>query len=342
MTGCARTHSNGVRGIAPPFSTIYYLPSNISQNDCTAYLKNVRKGQDENGGSDLAKYLIVNADDFGLCRASNEAVETLFQNGRLHSSTIMMPARAAKEAVQFAVDHPEYAVGVHLTLTSEWPKYRWKPLTGGQSLVDETGNMWPTSKLVERNAKYSEVEAELRAQVDAAHALGMHPSHLDNHMGSLYGHHGGRLSFSKLALRVCGDYGYAYRYFTSTDKRLCPRGVPYPVYRLFALLPRHWSRRYGVILPDYLIFPDWTADLRTSYAHYRETILRIWTDIPDGVTETFVHPCVESDEIKSFIGAWRNRVWEYDLLNDPETHRYLADHGVQMISFRELVQMKRK
>ena len=85
---------------------------------------------------------------------------------------------------------------------------------------------------------------------------------------------------------------------------------------------------------------DFPKDLMTGYEHYRETILRIWTDIPDGVTETFVHPCVESDEIKQFIGMWRNRVWEFDLLNDPETHRYLADHGVQMISFRDLVRMK--
>ena len=290
----------------------------------------------------MAKYLIVNADDYGLCRASNEAVETLFRNGRLRSATVMLPGRAAKEAVRFSVDHPEYAVGVHLTLTSEWPQYRWKPLTGGKSLVDADGYMWKSSKEVSRHADLHELEAEIRAQIDTAHAWGMQPSHLDNHMGSLYGHQTGRLSLMKMTLRVCGEYGYAFRLFTSTDRRLCPRGVPYPVFRSLTFLPRRWSRRYGVILPDYLLFPDWTAELRKSYAHYRETILRLWTDIPDGVTETFVHPCVEADEIKTFIGAWRNRVWEYDLLNDPETHRCLADHGVQMISFRELAEMKRK
>ena len=213
----------------------------------------------------MAKYLIVNADDYGLCRSANEAVEELFETGKLKSSTVMLTARAAEDAVRFANSHPQYPVGVHLTMTSEWPNYRWKPLTDGKSLVDADGYMWRSSKDVAKNAKLDELEAEIRAQVDLAHAMGMHPSHLDNHM----------------------------------------------------------------------------ADLKTSYAHYRETILRIWTDIPDGVTETFVHPCVESDEIKSFIGAWRNRVWEYDLLRDPDTHKYLADHGVQMISFRELIEMKR-
>ena len=291
---------------------------------------------------DLAKYLIVNADDYGLCRAANEAVEELFETGKLKSSTVMLPARAAEEAVRFANSHPQYPIGVHLTMTSEWPNYRWKPLTDGKSLVDASGNMWSSSKEVAQNAKLDELEAEIRAQVDRAHAMGMHPSHLDNHMGSLYGHQTGRFSILKMTLRVCGEYGYAFRMFTSTDKRLCPRGVPYPVFRLAALPARIWSRRYGVVLPDYLIFPDWTRDLMSSYEHYRDTILRIWTDIPDGVTETFVHPCVESDEVKQFIGLWRNRVWEYDLLRDPDTHKYLADHGVQMISFRELVEMKRK
>ncbi|MBR5620000.1 MAG: polysaccharide deacetylase family protein [Clostridia bacterium] len=289
----------------------------------------------------MAKYLIVNADDYGLCRSANEAVEELFETGKLKSSTVMMTARAAEDAVCFANDHPQYPIGVHLTMTSEWPNYRWKPLTDGKSLVDADGFMWRSSKDVAKNAKLDELEAEIRAQIERAHAMGMHPSHLDNHMGSLYGHQTGRFSLLKMTLRVCGEYGYAFRMFTSTDKRLCPRGVPYPIFRTLVLPSRIWSRRYGVVLPDYLIFPDWTAELKTSYAHYRETILRIWTDIPDGVSETFVHPCVESDEIKSFIGGWRNRVWEYDLLRDPETHRYLADHGVQMISFRELIEMKR-
>ena len=289
----------------------------------------------------MAKYLILNADDYGLCKAANDAVEELFQNGKIKSSTIMMPCKSAEDAVKFAIDNPQYAIGVHLTMTSEWNDYRWKPLSGGKSLMDEQGFMWHDSRQVGKNADLAELEAEIRAQVDKAHALGMKPSHLDNHMGSLYGHYTLRFELLKMTLRVCGDYGYAFRMFTNTDKRLCPAGVPYPAFSVLKYLSKHWGKKYNVIMPDYLLFPDWNADLRDNgYEHYRETILKIWTDIPDGVTETFIHPCKEDDELKTIMGSWKYRVWEYNVINDPETHKYLKEHGVELISYRDLIKMK--
>lgn len=290
----------------------------------------------------MAKYLIVNADDYGMCNSANEAVEELFQNGRLKSATIMMPCVTAEHAVKFSIDNPQYAIGVHLTLTSEWQKYRWKPLTDGKSLLDSEGFMWHESDDVGKHATYEDLEAEVRAQIDLAHKMGMKPSHLDNHMGSLYGHEvmPPRIGLLKMTLRICGDYGYAFRMFSSTDKRTCPRGVPYRIYSCLKYFSRHWSKKYNVILPDYLIFPDWTEDLKQSYEHYREEILKIWTDIPDGVTETFVHPAKASDELRGITNSWRFRDWEYQLLNDPETEKYLNDHGVEMISYRELIKLK--
>ena len=290
----------------------------------------------------MAKYLIVNADDYGMCTAANEAVKELFLGGWLKSATVMIPCPAAKEAVQFSIDHPEYAIGVHTTLTSEWEKYRWKPLTPGKSLVDEDGYMWHESDMVEKNAKYNEIEAEVRAQIEYAHTLGMKPSHIDNHMGSLYGHYTGRLSLGKLALKICGDYGYAYRIFTKNDKRICPNGTPYALYSAITIFTKLWGKKYNVIMPDYLLFPDWNDDMRVSYEVYRDTILKIWTDLPDGVTETFIHPSVENDELKTITGLWRDRVWEYELMKDPYTHEFLKKHGVELISYRELIAMKKK
>lgn len=300
----------------------------------------------------MSKYLIVNADDFGMCHAANEAVMDLFERGKLLSSTIMMPCPAALEAVEFSKAHPEYAIGVHTTLTSEWKKYRWKPLTDSPSLLDEEGFMWHEADQVEKNAKSADIEREVRAQIDYAHSLGMKPSHVDNHMGSLYGNQTGRIGLSKLALKIMGDYGYAYRIYGKTSKMICPEGVPYPVYAATTLLINKWAKKYGVTILDYLLFPDWHQLLRESgtkdengryditYEQYRDAILKIWTNIPDGVTETYVHPAVECDEIKGITSVWYQRVYEYRLMGDDYTYKYLADHGVKMISYRDLIEMK--
>lgn len=288
----------------------------------------------------MAKYLIVNADDYGMCNSANQAVAELFEGGFLKSATIMMPCPTAKDAVQFSIDHPQYPIGIHLTMTSEWAKYRWKPLTDGKTLVDNEGFMWHESDDVEKNASYADLEAEIKAQIDLAHSMGMKPSHVDNHMGSLYGHYTGRLGLAKMTLRICGEYGYAYRLYTKHDKRICPNGTPYFLYSAITLLSKAWGKKYNVVIPDYLLFPDWNDDMRESYEKYRETILKIWTDIPDGVTETFIHPALESDELKGITGRWQDRVWEYMLMKDPYTHEYLKKNDVYLISYRELNKMK--
>lgn len=290
----------------------------------------------------MSKYLIVNADDYGMCGAANEAVAELFNNERLKSATIMMPCPAAAEAVRFSIDNPQFAIGLHLTMTSEWKTYRWKPLTDGKSLIDSEGFMWHAGKDVGKNASYAELEAEIRAQVELAHSMGMKPSHLDNHMGSLYGHESMRFGLLKMTLRICGEYGYAFRMFTSTDRRLCPRGTPYPIFSSLKYLSRHWGKKYKVIMPDYMLFPDWTEELKQSYEYYRKTILGLWTDIPDGITETFVHPAKACDELRGITNSWKYRDWEFNLMNDPETHKHLKAHGVELISYRDLIAMKSK
>ena len=289
----------------------------------------------------MAKYLLVNADDFGMCRAANEAVFDLFRRGCLKSSTVMIPCPAAEEAARFAAENPQYAIGVHLTTTSEWDTYKWGPLTGAKSLKEETGFMTHHAADAESRADLKELEAELKAQIEQARAWGMEPSHLDNHMGSLYGHNTGRFEVMELTLRICGEYGKAFRLFTDAHELVPFPGMTIEMQQQLLGMIRPWAQKYGVPMPNYLLMPNWTEDLRTSYEHYREEILKIWVNIPEGITETFVHPCIENDEMKTIIRSWRDRVWEYQLMGDPYTHQYLKDHGVELISYRDLVEIRK-
>ena len=52
----------------------------------------------------MPRYLIVNADDYGMCRSANLAVQELFELGYLKSATLEVPCPAAKEAAEYAAE----------------------------------------------------------------------------------------------------------------------------------------------------------------------------------------------------------------------------------------------
>lgn len=292
----------------------------------------------------MARYLIINADDFGLCDAANQAVMELFEGGYLLSSTVMMPCPKAKDAVQFSVEHPEYAIGVHLTLTNEWEaRWPWGPLTSGRSIRNPEGRMWPENEDFEAHCKYGEAIAEVKAQIELAESWGMKPTQIDNHMGSLYGMNGKYLMLPKV-FKVCRDKKYPFRMCTTPKDEFCPDGVPLALYKFFCRFSGVLSRLYKVPTPDYLILTDQVKCLKgvETYEQFRDHFLQFHGNIPEGITETFIHPALPTEEMKSITGSWKRRNWEYMLMKDPLTHQFFKDHGIELISYRELVKMKQK
>ena len=59
-----------------------------------------------------ARLLIVNADDFGMCHANNEAIVRSLLDGIVTSTTLMTPCPWAPQAIQMLREHPEIPVYV--------------------------------------------------------------------------------------------------------------------------------------------------------------------------------------------------------------------------------------
>lgn len=296
----------------------------------------------------MDKYLIINADDFGMCRAGNLAVFDLLKSGGITSSTIMAPCGWAPEACKFAKENPQFAIGVHLTLTSEWSNYRWAPVSASntESLRDEDGYMFKESDEVEKNVDIDEVEAEIRAQIERLKKLGLTPSHLDNHMGSLYGIETGRFELLNLVLDIAGEYGLPFRFpGTFTDDQLNNTMLDIKIDKniimgLFDKITAYAKSR-GVITPDYLIPGEWTGPQKDSYENYREYIYELYKTFPEGVTETYIHPALECDELKGTSSVWERRVWEYKLFSDPKTKQHIESCGIKLINYRDLAEMRK-
>lgn len=87
------------------------------------------------------KLLIVHADDLGLSHSTNVASVQALKNGCVTSGSIMMPCPFAREMVDYAILHPDFDIGIHLTLTSEWKGYQWRPVlvNKASSLTDSNG-----------------------------------------------------------------------------------------------------------------------------------------------------------------------------------------------------------
>ncbi|HKK43099.1 MAG TPA: polysaccharide deacetylase family protein, partial [Bacteroidales bacterium] len=134
------------------------------------------------------KLLIIHADDMGLCQSVNEACETAFGNNSITSGSIMMPCPWAYDIALWTKNHPGLDVGIHLTLTAEWDHYKWGGVSSSDqvsSLLDSNGYFYPTVEALGKAAKPEEAAKELRAQIDRAISLGVNPTHIDTHMGSV-------------------------------------------------------------------------------------------------------------------------------------------------------------
>ena len=136
-----------------------------------------------------AKLLIVHADDLGMAHSINRASIKGLESGLVSSASIMIPCPWLPEIAAYARSHPEADLGLHLTLTSEWSLYRWGPVLPKErvpSLFDSSGYLYPTETEAAAHIDPKEAEAEIRAQIARAKALGIQPTHLDSHMGTLY------------------------------------------------------------------------------------------------------------------------------------------------------------
>ena len=266
-----------------------------------------------------AKLLILHADDLGFAHSANAASFDALDKGVISSASIMVPTPWITEVAAYARAHPDADLGLHLTLTSEWLTYRWGSVESKDkvaSLLDPDGTFPNDVGVVAARAKVEEVESELRAQIQRAMALGIRPTHLDSHMGSLFATpallatyvkiaHEYRLPF--LALRT--------NPFGGSPMPLAPNDIP-----LDALV------QAGDDVPA---------------EQWKEFYLNAIANLKPGLTEMIVHLGYDDAELRAVTvnhdpwgSAWRQR--DYDVVNSPEFKKALQDSKVILIKWRDL------
>jgi hypothetical protein len=261
-----------------------------------------------------AKLLIVNCDDLGSTRSANVAVYDALRNGVATSASLMVPCPWARDA---AAQYRGEDVGVHLTLNSEWDTYRWGPITHGPSLLDGDGGFPRTIADTWDHADLEEVRRECRAQVERAILWGFDVSHLDSHMGTMQL----RADFFDAYLELAVDFGLPLRMAGAGSEHAI--GFPY----------RDLAAAEGVVFPDHFVYTNVGS---------RRAVERALFDLKPGVTEVYVHPAVDCDELRASHPDWPGRVEDHAFVcADPSLPDLLDRAGVTLIGYRELRDLQR-
>ena len=275
------------------------------------------------------RVLILHADDTGMCSEANAAVKPYLLHDQIQSASVMMPCPRAAEFVAWYKDHPQEDVGLHLTLTSEWKTYRWGPVADAQSvpgLVDPAGKMWPEVVDVVQHAGAAEVEKEIHAQIEKALAGGIHPGHLDTHMGTLYGSAG----FAGVYLKTAMEYhipAMVIEFTPPVVKRFRQQGYP-----ITDEMVKFMSDYTLPKLDDFYAAPE-----ASTYAEKKQKFFALVKSLKPGITEIIFHPSIESDSLKMITNSWQQRVWEAALFSDPEVIQFFKDEGVLFTNWKEMM-----
>jgi hypothetical protein len=274
--------------------------------------------------------LIVNCDDVGMCHAENLASFEALTSGIATSATVMMPCPWVTEVARFKKEHPTADLGVHLTFTSEWEVYRWRPVLGlgAPSLISPEGTMWGDNDDVWKHATPEDLYREGRAQVELALALGLDPTHLDNHMGSI-----------QLNIKLAEIYARLGKEF-NLPLRLASD-------RLYALFGAPGHRKLyddaGVLGPDELVYPgDLPVPEPEDPAGVPDFYAKVLGSLKPGtVTELYLHAAKDGPELESIAHSHRRRQADYEWLISPQARKLVEDLGIKLIGYRALRDLQR-
>ena len=268
-----------------------------------------------------AKLLIVHADDLGAAHSVNAATFKAFGTGLVNSASVMIPCPWLPEVVAYARSRPDADLGLHLTLTSEWKTYRWGGVLSKErapTLYAPDGYLYMTEDVAAAHIDVREAEAEVRAQIARARALGIRPTHLDAHMRTLYT----TRPLFEMLLRVAREE------------------------RLPVMVSREWFEQApflpAALGPDGLVVDHIvSADPSVRPERWAEFYSGVIKGLKPGVTELIIHLAYDDEEMRAVAldhpnwgSAWRQR--DYDFVTSDEFRRLLKEHNVKLVTWREI------
>lgn len=284
------------------------------------------------GFSKNDRVLIIHADDIGMSHSVNRASFDAFSKGMITSGSVMLPTPWVPEVVE-QLKSSSFDLGVHVTLTSEWRNYKWRPSSQGpfQGLVDSNGYLWPTLKDAIHHASSEEIEREVEAQVQRAIEMGLNPTHLDSHMGV----HFAKPEFLKSVLKIAKKYKIPpilIRCTPELEQEIKRYSLPIEAIKKLT----EEAQSQGFVVLDYLK----TGVIGQNFEERKKSYEEFLRNLKPGVTQLIVHLGLLDEEMKGIMvgapeGQYRRHA-DYLMFTDPNTKKLIDNLGIKLIGWKDL------
>ena len=276
------------------------------------------------GGSGTGRRLIVNADDFGLNAATNEAIIRGHREGILTSASLMMNEPGFEQALQMARENPRMGVGLHLTFLCGYSTLPHEKIPG---LVNEKNEFdWNPARVGFKYFFRRELKEQLRdemlAQFERFRSTGLPLDHVDSHH-HLHAHP----VIFKLLIESAQDLGIKHLRLTSE---------PFGIHARVALGYRLERLSHG--LAYWLLAGPARRKLKQMDIKHTDAVFGLLQDarvderymerllprLPKGISEIYSHPSI--DVFKH----------EMDALISPKIKHLTQSLGIKLIRYQDI------
>ncbi|RPI09191.1 MAG: ChbG/HpnK family deacetylase [Zetaproteobacteria bacterium] len=251
----------------------------------------------------MARYLIVNADDFNLTEGVTRGILAGHRRGIITSTTVMVNLPGLERTRDLAREAPGLDIGLHVNFTLGPPIL---PASAVASLVDPSGHFVRDRERVGDVGALSEIRDEAAAQAKRfEEVFGRRATHLDTH------YHTHRLPrVFEAVLEVAEGLRLPVRAVTpEMALQIRGRGLPAP------------DRMVGDVGAE----AYWTA----------QNLVALAGTLEEGVTELMCHPGYADDTL-SVSSYCAQRDGELQALCDPRVKAALGAAVVALIGYRDL------
>lgn len=260
------------------------------------------------------KKVIINADDFGYSSAVNLGIIKAYKEGILTSTTLMANMPGCDEAITLAKENPDLGVGGHLVLTCG------KPLTKGESLIDENGDFYSLAEYKKHRNEMcdEEIFQEWSHQIDYLMDHGLKLTHLDSN------HHAHTFPENlEITKRIADKYHLCFRNVFELEENID--------------LPVQKGIKGFLDLMDHSAIRDLTIPFEKNRIRCFEEVQAVLDQVEDNeITELMVHPAYV-DEILYFNSSFNiQRMKEVSILCDSQMKQLFADNQIVTCSYKNV------